>query len=43
MAKMTDKEKRKMAREMLKRNGYDNKEIADILRRAFGDEDARNA
>lgn len=34
---MTKKEKEKLAREMLKRNGYSDKEIQRILRYAWGD------
>lgn len=44
---MTKKEKRELATKMLKKNGYSDEEIAEILRFAFDgkkaeDDDARN-
>ena len=37
---MNKQEKEDLAREMLKRNGYSDEEIEDILRYAFGDVEA---
>ena len=38
---MNEKEKKKLARQMLERNDYSDKEIKKILRYAFGDRKKR--
>ena len=39
---MNEKEKKKLAQKVLKRNGYTKKEIARIMARVFDDKDAKD-
>ena len=40
---MNEKEKKELAKKVLRRNGYTEKEIKRILKRAFGDKETDNA